>query len=354
MNRLITLARAAGLSGQSWGNWTCSDEVRDIVDTGIDFDTDVLDKAFEEGARERRITVDGWVKRWTTAPEGYDSFGTETLETIKATATMNSWRGDTIRCVLIDPRHLEYHACRYSSGLHPCWEVDPRIQEAEMVARLDKDRAEREAEKAKREAGLAWLLTASAAEIDDSDENYSSTHARGLSFKDLRAERDRRRTELERDKLADEWNRCNALVPMGVTLIDDGSEGERGLYGRVGVRKPHVWYNVFIHGGFASDAETAHVVGEGLDNCGSLAYVADWLTSGRLRVAKPGEVPPRAVLERIGQEQIKTIRRAEIDGKVCYIGRPLFGETIVLDANGHLVRSKTVKAEALRMFPPSY
>jgi hypothetical protein len=90
-------------------------------------------------------------------------------------------------------------------------------------------------------------------------------------------------------------------------------------------------------------------VGDGNDPVGSLAYVADWLASGRLRLPREGEhVPPRPVIERVGQSRFKEIRRVDCaDGNAVWVGRPLFGAPLVLDDRGHLVRSKSKVREAL-------
>ena len=113
----------------------------------------------------------------------------------------------------------------------------------------------------------------------------------------------------------------------------------RGTYGIIPGRPAHVYYNVRIVKGWPDDADHANVMGEGNDNAGSLLVVAEWLSKGRMRIAAPGEVPPRAVVARIGHDRVKDIRRAEVGGKVVWVGSSTWGNTMVLDENGHLVRS---------------
>jgi hypothetical protein len=48
------------------------------------------------------------------------------------------------------------------------------------------------------------------------------------------------------------------------------------------------------------------------------------------------------VLERIGHAHYASIRRVEAAGRVVWVGRPTYGETLVLDEKGHLVRAKKV------------
>ncbi len=330
------MARAAGLAGEHWERWTMSDAVQEAIETSPDaFDSDAIEAAFLDGRRELRAKT--WRICWTTAPDDYDTGGTETLETCGA------WHNRTLRKVAIEPEHYVYQTARYGSGLHPAWDEDPRVVEAAMHAKIAAENIERDAREAKRAAGLVWLKTATEDALDD----FDTFEARGVRFDDVRAERKRREAEdLEKNR-TEEWARCLAVIVEGATLIDAGEPATRGVYGVIPGRPPHVYYAVRIVRGCPDDAEHANVMGEGNDNVGSVSYVADWLTSGRLRVAAPGEVPPRAVVARIGHERVKDIRRAEVGGKVVWIGRATFGETMVLDESGHLVRSKKIVAEAM-------
>ncbi len=90
-------------------------------------------------------------------------------------------------------------------------------------------------------------------------------------------------------------------------------------------------------------------MGEGNDNAGSPLLVTEWLASGRVRLAIPGEeFPPRAVVDRLGGwARWRDIRKVDVGGKTVWVGRPTFGETMVLDDKGHLVRAKKVLAVAL-------
>jgi hypothetical protein len=332
--KLQAMARAAGLAGQEWMRWTGSDEVQAIVDAcEKHFETDTLEAAYCDGRRERRITVDGWRVLWTTAPADYDGFGTETI------AIDGEWYGKPLRRIVVDPDYVNYQTARNDSGLHPTWEEDPRIAEAKAKERLEKDRAERAAYDAKRAEGLQWVRTATEDELEDLD----TFEARGLKYADVRAEKVRRTEEAETFKRDTEWSRCLALIPDGATLIDDGQPSERGQFGVIRGRDPHVYHAVKIVRGWPDDADHANVMGEGHENAGSPAYVADWIASGRLRVATAADnVPPYAVLKRIGHARLAEIRCHRVEGRTVWIGRATFGETMHLDDKGHLIRSKKI------------
>ena len=44
---------------------------------------------------------------------------------------------------------------------------------------------------------------------------------------------------------------------------------------------------------------------------------------------------------------MRDIKRVEVDGKTVWVGRPTFGEVLVLDEQGHMVRSKKTVEIAL-------
>lgn len=332
-------AHAAGLAGEDWSHWTCRDEVQDAAGTPPGLDTDALEAAWVAGLRERRLAA-GWRIVWTTAPEDYDwtGMGTETVE------RCGEWHGKPLRRVIMDPHHASSQIDRYGSGLHPAWDEDPRVEAARAAERrqeLDRLQAERAA---RREAGLAWIATASDEELDD----YDTVEAHGLDSKDSRAERERRAKDLAEEYTRREWKRCLEMIPEGATLIDDGEPSQRGQWGVIPGREAHVWYNVRIERGWPDEADRANVMGEGRDNAGSALLVADWIGSGRLRVAKPGEVPPHPVAKRIGLDRWRQIRRVEVDGREAWVGRALFAsEALVLDAKGRIVRSKAIQQAAL-------
>jgi len=339
---LVILAREAGRAGDRWSRWTSSDVVQDAINAAEVYpDTDAIEAAFCEGRRELRAAT--WRVCWTTAPADYDTNDVEPLET-----SADTWHGKTLRKVAIDPEGYVYQTSRYGSGLHPVWDEDPRVEEARIQARVAAERIDREAREAKRAAGLVWLQTATEDELED----FDTFEARGVRYDDVRAEKKRRAACAADKARADEWARCLAAIPEGATLIDAGKPGKRGIYGWLPGRDPHVYYSVRIVRGWPDEADHANVMGEGDDNAGSASLVADYLTSGRLRVAAPGEVPPRAVVARIGHDRVKEIRRVEVEGRVVWVGRPLFaGEAIVLDEHGHLVRAKKVVAAALGVQP---
>ncbi|MGA7122392.1 MAG: hypothetical protein WBY94_19975 [Polyangiaceae bacterium] len=334
--KLVKLAREAGCAGIDWGKWTASDEVQDLIDTS--FDSEPIKAAYAEGRRELLIAT--WRIVWTTAPEAYDGFGTQTIE---ACGTLY---GKVLRRVVIEPSNYVYQTSRYGSGLHPSWEEDPRVEEARSQARIAASVAADNDRKAKHDAGIVWLqTTATDADLED----FDTFESRGLRYDEVRAEKQRRESVLVEERRDAEWAWCAAAVPDGVTLIDEGEAAVRGKWGIIPGRDAHVYYNVKIVRGFPNDADHANVIGDGNDNAGSLLYVAQWIKDGRLRIVKPEDnVPPRAVLERIGQDRVRDIRTVEVDGRKVWVGRPLFSlETLVLDEKGHLVRSKKILAKVV-------
>jgi hypothetical protein len=322
-------------------------EVQAIVNSdsyAYELNSDTIETAYCAGRRVHRVETEGWRVAWTTAQQDYDTSETEHVE------DCGDWHGKKLRRVIIHPRNWVYQTSRYGSGLHPAWEEDPRVEEARAKAQQE-ERNRKQAERDEiRRVGLEWLATA---KIDD-DDDFDTWESKGLTYQDIRAER-KRRQESEAARVRDEeWARCVALVPEHATLIDDGAPAERGRWGVIPGRAPHVWYNVFISADWrGKDAETAKVVGQGLQVVGSLAYVAEWIKTGRVRIARPDEhVPPSAVLERIGHEHLKDIRRVEVDldgkARVVWVGRPTFArDALVLDENGRIVRAKKIVAVAL-------
>ena len=335
MEKLIAIAREAGLANRGWSEWTASDAVQEAIETVDRLDTDALEKSFSEGRREYRLA--NWRVVWTTAPEDYDwSAWTETIETIA-----ESWHGKTLRRVAIEPGNFASQTARYGSGIHPTWEEDPRVTEQRSKDRIECDRLEREAREEKRAAGLVWLQTATDAELED----FDTFESHGVRFDDVKTERKRREKEVAADKCAQDWNHCEAIIPYGATLIDDGEPSRRGTYSNIPGRSSHVYFNVKIVRSWPDDVDHANVVGDGNDNVGSVQLVADWITNGRLRIAtSKDDVPPRPVLERIGHEKLKEIRRVETNGKTVWIGYALFGDRMVLDEKGHIVKSKKILA----------
>ncbi len=337
---LQAMAREAGKAGRAWGEWTASDEVQAAIDAAPVYpDTDALEAAFCEGRRELRAKT--WRVTWTTAPVDYDTAGTEALE------ACGDWYGKKLRRVAIEPGHYVYQTSRYWSGLHSSWDDDPRVAEATAKARLDTERADREAREAKRAAGLEWLKTATEDELED----FDTFEARGVRYDDVRAEKTRREADTgERARVA-EWARCTAAIPEGATLVDEGTQGMRGVYGGwIAGHPSRVYHSVRIVRGWPDEADRANVVGEGNENAGSASLVAGYIASGRFRIAAPSEaIPPHAVIDRIGKERPwKEIRRVEVDGRVVWVARRLWASApMVLDDRGHIVRAKRLVEAAL-------
>jgi hypothetical protein len=340
---LPALARAAGLAGEEWFAWTGSDAVQAIVNASDDVHAEPIEAAFNDGVRERRLTVDGWRVAWTTAPEDYDTYGTETIE------VCGPYHGKTLRKVLVDPRRATYQFDRYGSGLHPTWDEDPRETDRKIAERIAADKAEREVREAKRADGIAWLQTLDAAAIDDdSSEAFDTFESRGVGYTEVRAERARRAKAAADAERAATWARIRATIPDGATIVDDGAPGERGVYGLIPGRDPCVWRDVRIVPSY-DDPDKGEVRDESGEDVGSPLLVADYLASGRLRLTRDGEIfPPRAVVLRAGGwSRLREIRRVEAVGKVVWVTRAMFAsDFMVLDDAGHLVRSKKVAETA--------
>ena len=291
--------------------------------------------------------------------------GTETLETVMAESHDGGlWHGKTLRRVMMDPKYAGYQAARYSSGLHPTWDEDPRIEEARAAERAAKHRADAKARDEKRAAGLVWLATANLDTGGKVGEEEDTWEAHGLTYQDVRTEVARRAAAAADEKRAAEWERCLAIVKEGSIILDPGCDSKRGEFGVIRGRDAHVYYNVRIVRSWPDDVEHANVMGEGPRgpyNAGSVADVAARLSGttlvpeissgecfahpgqrGPWRVVSADEVPPRPVLERIGHAHYASIRRVEAAGRVVWVGRPTYGETLVLDEKGHLVRAKKV------------
>lgn len=338
------LARATGVAGRSWHEFQCEDTVQSYCDDNPVRSAEIREweAAFEAGALEHRM-AGGWVTRWTTAPADYDSFGT-TGEVV------GEWHGKPLRSVLIHPHHVGYHECRYGSGLHGLWSEDPREEQARWRREQD-ERARREAERATlRTTGLEWLVNAADDEIDAAIDD-DNLNIRGLEHQDARAELANRANARADAARAAEWDRCAVIVPEGAILVDYGAPSTRGTYGTIPGRDPHVYYSVRITNDWRKIADDASVTAASGESAGSLAMVADWISSGRLRVVDASDVPPAPVTARIGHESYRDIQRIQIGERDVWVGRPRFAsDLLVLDENGRMVRSKALKAEALARY----
>jgi len=344
-------ARAAGKAGKSYTDWSFSDEVSEAVGA-LDrkdrrVDTARFEAAFCEGRREYR-EGGGWKSVWTTAPADYDGFGTETAE------GPFEWDGKQLRRVLVDPGFYGWQTGRYPV----CWDEDPREVEAKIKAKLAAEKAEREAREQRRAEGLVWIRTVEQFFLNGNEDVVDEeARAHGLGWEDVRAERRRRTEEKAAAERAAKWAVCRAAFKDGDTLVDDGAPSREGQYGfRIPGRDPRVWRSVTVrpHYAVADDAEEARVVvwkrGKYVveeDFIGSLENVAGRIARGELRVARPDEVfPPKVVVDRLcgSGQSWKDVFRAPSG---AWVGCPLFGQTMVLDDAGRLVRKKAVVEAAL-------
>lgn len=352
---LIQLARSFGAKGKALTDLTFSDEFVNAVeavesDGRYDRKTrEGVESAYCEGRREWRL-AGGWKTAWTTAPNDYDGFGTEMAE------GPFEWEGKQLRRVLIDPDFFSWQTGRYGSGGHGDWDEDPRVAEARIRETLAREKFEAEVGKARYAGGILWLRDLDDATLASADNDaledafYTDLSARGLTWKDLRAEQRRRREENIAAERAAKWAQCRAVFKDGDTLIDAGTEGYRGYYGWVSGHesKAHFRCKVKPHYSCEDDAELAVVYeDDGSSTVGTLAAVAAMFASGRMRIAGPEDViPPRAVTDRL-RISWKDVLRVDVNGRIVWIGYQFASsEPLVLDDDGRIVRAKKVVAAA--------
>lgn len=356
-NDLETSARAAGAAGLSYNDWASDDATYELV-MRLDAETDrknapsrgelqSWEAAFREGRRESRAAT--WVSIWTTASEDYDQFGTETAE------GPFPWEGKQLRRVLVDPSYDAHQCARYGSGSGGAWEEDPRVTDARIAERIANERFECELHAARRAGGLLWIREVDASFLfgdDDAADEEARQH--GIGWSDVRAERTRRNEEKAAAERAVVWKRCRASFADGVTLIDEGTKGSYSSFGNGWIpgQPKRAWRDCKVKPHYdlrnAGDADKAEVVGEGNEVVGSLELVAEHLSTGRYRLARPDEhVPPLAVVKRFGREPFDAIFRVEVEGATVWVGRPTFGEVMVLDDAGKVARKKKLVERAM-------
>lgn len=359
LDMLIQLARSFGAKGQKFTDLTFSDEYVDAVEAveadGGRYDRmarEGVESAFCDGRREWQL-AGGWKTAWTTAPTGYDGFGTEMVE------GPFEWEGKQLRRVLIEPEYLSWQTGRYGSGGHGDWDEDPRVIEARIRETLAREKIDIELGKARYAGGLFWLRETSDEFLETcerfEDKVDVDLSARGLTWKDLRTEQRRRRDEKATAERAAKWAACRATFKDGDTLIDVGVNGHQGYYGWIsGIEsRAHTRCKVKPHYSCENDASQARVVSDDdtQTSVGTLELVASWLVSGRMRVAGPEDViPPRAVTDRL-RISWKDVLRVDVNGRIVWIGRRFASsETLVLDDDGHIVRAKKLvdAAESIR------
>lgn len=350
---LIEAARKAGAKGMSFTDFSALDSTVDAaisIDPGL-IDFRAIEAAHAEGLREHRAKT--WVSCWTTASERYDFLGTHTVE------GPFPWEGKELRRVLMHPEYADQQRSRYWSGLCGDWDEDPRVTEARVRWGVLSARVERFVLAVRVACGAAWLASLTDTELEDLDEDVADELVRGFGIRwdDLRDERRCRSAAKESAERAAEWARCRALVPDGATLIDVGKPSSRDRYGLIPGRDPDAWRSIKVepHYAFPDDAEGGRVVGEGGVFVGSLANVAGRITAGEMRLARPDEhVPPRAVVDRVGQPWNEILRHEE-GGRVAWVGRPIFAsDPLVLDDAGKIVRAKKIREAAERAYWDRY
>lgn len=332
-------AREAGAAGVDYNDFTSRDDVMDAaatLDEDGGLDSARIESAYREGRREHRA-ANGWVFAWTTAPEAYDQFGTETVET-------HAWGEKTLRRVLAHPHHASYQFDRYGSGGHSAWDEDPRITEARIRETIARENAEREEARARRDNGLVWIRDAA---LDgDEDELDRMLHERGLTWNDARDERRRRADERRAQEQAETWARHRAMFADGDTIVDEGAWAQRTEHETIPARDANVWRNVKVEPHYAKkqDVELARVGDAEHRDLGSLEYVVRRFDRGEIRLAKPGEhLPTAAVLRRLPGSRIDELVRVDVGGRIAWAGRERFSfDLLVLDEQGRKVRKREI------------
>jgi hypothetical protein len=312
-----------------------SDEVQDAiaaVDHWARADQDAVEEAFGAGRRERSAAHGRII--WTTAPRDYDTNDATELEVV------GDYFGKPLRKIAIDPEGYRYQTNRYASGTYGVWDKDPIEEDRAAREKYARQDAERAAVEAKRQAGVAWLRSATTAELADEDLCWGH----GARYDDIRAEKRRRHEETAETRRATGMARLKELVPDGVTLIDAGAYIPPLMAGMHAVHRPaNVYFDVKLIHGWPDDVEHAKFE-HGVGRAGGVIpaeRVMDLMTKGQLRHAKVGEVPPGPVVNRIGVDRWKEIRRVEVGGRVVWVGRATFGsQDLVLDEQGRLVRNR--------------
>jgi hypothetical protein len=143
------------------------------------------------------------------------------------------------------------------------------------------------------------------------------------------------------------------MIPEACVIVEDGRRrgSIRAPVQRVASR---VYYNVSVIE-VKQDATQSYVSCDtevrGRCELGTLQDVCEDIAAGRCRVAQVGDVPPKAVLDRIGHSQLSTVLRLEIDGRLVWVGRRMFEyDPMVLNERGHIVTVKRVRDEALERY----
>lgn len=337
-NDIANSARAAGAAGTDYMTWAADAVVLNFVmEHGADSES--WEAAHREGYLEYLRGL-GWVERYTTAPESYDTRGVETVE------QCGEWKGKDVRRALYDPEYLTWHEYRYGSGLHGMWSENPREADERRAADAARLQALREQDAARRAEGLAWLASLDLDELKRVYEDPDQLEVHGVRYPDLRAELTTKRAAAEQVTRVALQERCRAIIPVGATLVDDGTPGTAGYYGWIPGRPASVMYGIgYPAFGAHLDPRETYVVDSRGDRIAPLTDVADWIESGRLRIATEGEVPPEAVARRIGLDRFKDIVRVPINRNRCVwvayelrIGTGL----IVLNEHGRKVRAAAV------------
>lgn len=347
------LAREAGRSGRNWMDWTADDAVQSYV-FEHEADSDVWEQAWERG-RQEYLRSKGWVTRWTTAPADYDTFGTRTVSShtlAGESSEYSGFRSDTtqvLREILVDFNHVQYQEGRNSSGLHPTWIEDPRIEALREIDRAKQRRIEEERRAELRVFGLAWLSFASDQEIETVVQD-DTVESRGITYSDVRVERKRRAEVVEIADRTTRWKACWALVPIGGILVDDGEVFAPSNYGTSSRRPSCVYYDIRLTDDWDQDPSKATVMAGKLI-VGCMEHVADWIKSGRLRVVQASEVPPEPVMKRLGLDRLSSTKSFTFEGETVWVGYQLWvRDPLILSAKGRLIRRKSLRDKACQAY----
>ncbi len=364
ISKLLRLAFKAGRNPEidsrtyapksDWLDFTFQQEIGELVSeiegqsANHPADLESVSAEFERGQLEHKIALlpdgRGWIIVWTTAPADYDSFGAETI-----TAEINAWHGKTLRSVAVDPRHANYQRDRYTSGINFVGDEDPRVEAERVEARRRTSDAEDRERDRRAAAARAFLLGLSDealehVSLDDGDERRDVTAS---MVREQRAARSAARHEASRKA---RWERDTATVPEGSTIVDDGTKGFRGTYGWIAGQPTRVLYAITYGQAWEKNVDTASVESSGYSlNLGELAE--DIRAGHRYRIVDPSSVPPRAVVDRFGHENLKKIEKHAIGKRTVYTCRAhAWDDLTILGEDGKKVRGKKIEEELQGVF----
>jgi hypothetical protein len=345
-NELCQRARDMASNGADWNKFLFQDDVGDaygqLFKSG-ELDKNKLESAFIEGYRSFCL-ANNWVVCWTDARADYDQFDTDELE-------CHEWHGKVLRKVLMHPENAVGQRGRYLSGAF-VWDEDPRITEALVRAKIDRENSERDEKMRVREEGLFWLREIVDLDLEAANEDVFDVQLRKreLHWMDVRREQTRRSEEAATAERLAQWEKCRSAFVDGCTIVDPGRDGRQTKFGPIAGSDCAIYRNVRVvpHWEQKDDVDEARVEDETGGYAGSLRWVADRITSGDYRIATVDEhLPPHPVMDRLKPSRLYNLLRVETEGRIVWACRLRYSyEIVVLDEAGKLARKKSIKEAA--------